>query len=153
MKSGIHPTYYPKAKVKCACGATYELGSTVESYNVEICAKCHPFYTGKQKLVDTAGRVDKFVERQKAFEMRKAEEKARLGKKTKKETAEERVIRKAKEKEAAKMAEKAEKEAKKKEIAKKRAKNIVVKSIENEPAAKKVTGKKAAPKKSAKKAE
>ena len=59
MKEGIHPKY-TKAVVKCACGETFETGSTKESLNVEICSKCHPFYTGKQKLVDTGGRVDKF---------------------------------------------------------------------------------------------
>ena len=60
MKSDIHPKYFPKAKVTCACGAVYEFGATFESRNVEICSACHPFYTGKQKMVDTAGRVDKF---------------------------------------------------------------------------------------------
>ncbi len=62
MKQDIHPDY--KATViKCACGATFETGSTKENINVEICSKCHPFYTGKQKLVDTGGRVDKFNKR------------------------------------------------------------------------------------------
>lgn len=142
MKSGIHPNYHPKAKVKCACGAIYEFGSTLESYTVEICANCHPFYTGKQKLVDTAGRVDKFKARMQAAQMMKAEEKARFGKKTKKETVEERVTRKAKEKEAAKMAEKAEKEAEKKKAAKKKAEKIVVKPAEKKPVAKKAATKK-----------
>ena len=59
MKKGIHPDYKP-ATIKCACGATYPTGSTKQNISVEICAKCHPFYTGKQKLVDTSGRVDKF---------------------------------------------------------------------------------------------
>ena len=60
MKQGIHPTYNKEANVKCACGATYTIGSTDAEINVEICAACHPFYTGKQKLLDAAGRVDKF---------------------------------------------------------------------------------------------
>ncbi len=60
MKKEIHPTYYPEAVVKCVCGNTFKVGSTVNEINVEICSKCHPFYTGKQKLVDTAGMVDKF---------------------------------------------------------------------------------------------
>lgn len=60
MKKGIHPTYYPEAKVKCGCGATYTVGSTQPELYVEICAACHPFYTGTAKLVDTAGRVDRF---------------------------------------------------------------------------------------------
>ena len=59
MKQGIHPDYKPTV-IKCACGATFETGSTKENINVEICSKCHPFYTGKQKLVDTGGRIDKF---------------------------------------------------------------------------------------------
>jgi large subunit ribosomal protein L31 len=59
MKNGIHPEYY-KATVHCACGNTFEVGSTVKEINVEICSKCHPFFTGKQKLVDSAGRVERF---------------------------------------------------------------------------------------------
>ena len=62
MKSGIHPKY-KKCAVACACGATFETRSVLEKINVEICSKCHPFYTGKQKLVDTAGRVEKFQRR------------------------------------------------------------------------------------------
>lgn len=60
MKKGIHPKYYQKAKVKCACGNTFTLGSTKPEINIEICSKCHPFYTGKEKIIDTAGRVEKF---------------------------------------------------------------------------------------------
>lgn len=60
MKKDIHPKYYPEAKVACACGNTFIIGSTREEISVEICSACHPFYTGKQKLVDTAKRVDKF---------------------------------------------------------------------------------------------
>ena len=59
MREGIHPDY-KVATVKCACGATFETRSTRENINVEICSNCHPFYTGKQKLVDTGGRVEKF---------------------------------------------------------------------------------------------
>ena len=59
MKQGIHPDY-KKVTVKCACGETFETGSVKDSLSVEICSKCHPFYTGKQKLVDTGGRVEKF---------------------------------------------------------------------------------------------
>ena len=62
MKEGIHPNY-KKAVVRCACGETFENGSVKDELNVEICSKCHPFYTGKQKLVDTGGRVDKFKKR------------------------------------------------------------------------------------------
>ncbi len=59
MKKDIHPNYGP-ARVTCACGETFESGSTKKELRVEICSKCHPFFTGKQKLVDTSGRVDKF---------------------------------------------------------------------------------------------
>ncbi|AUG56222.1 50S ribosomal protein L31 [Acetivibrio saccincola] len=62
MKAGIHPEY-SKTTIRCACGATYEAGSTKKDVNVEICSSCHPFYTGKQKLVDTGGRVEKFNKR------------------------------------------------------------------------------------------
>ena len=58
-KPGIHPAY-SKATITCACGASYEMASTRGSFNVEICSNCHPFYTGKQKLVDTAGRIERF---------------------------------------------------------------------------------------------
>ena len=63
MKTDIHPTYNTKTKVTCACGNTFTTGSTVDEIFVELCSECHPFYTGKQKLVDTAGRVDKFKEK------------------------------------------------------------------------------------------
>ena len=59
MRKGIHPEYY-KANVKCVCGNQFTVGSTVKEINVEICSKCHPFFTGKQKLVDSAGRVERF---------------------------------------------------------------------------------------------
>ena len=59
MKEGIHPDYQ-QTTIKCACGEVIETGSTKKDIRIEICSKCHPFYTGKQKLVDTSGRVDKF---------------------------------------------------------------------------------------------
>ncbi|MHB1315825.1 MAG: 50S ribosomal protein L31 [Christensenellales bacterium] len=62
MKENIHPRY-TACKVKCACGETFETGSTKPELKVDICSKCHPFYTGKQKLVDTGGRVDRFKKR------------------------------------------------------------------------------------------
>ncbi|MEN9649322.1 MAG: ribosomal protein large subunit ribosomal protein [Candidatus Parcubacteria bacterium] len=64
MKADIHPTYFPGAVFTCACGATYAIGSTKEKVSIEICAKCHPFYTGNEKVIDTAGRVEKFKARQ-----------------------------------------------------------------------------------------
>jgi len=60
MKSTIHPKYYNEAKVSCACGVTFVTGSTSPELKTEICSNCHPFYTGKQKMLDTAGKVDKF---------------------------------------------------------------------------------------------
>ncbi len=63
MKAETHPTYYPEAKVICACGNTFTTGATIKEISVELCSACHPFYTGKQKLVDTSRRVEKFQER------------------------------------------------------------------------------------------
>jgi len=60
MKKNIHPQYFPNAKVKCACGNTFNTGSTKEFIEVEVCSKCHPFYTGTEKIVDTLGRVERF---------------------------------------------------------------------------------------------
>ncbi len=62
-KKDIHPKYYPKARVLCACGNTFTVGSTKELLEVEICSKCHPFYTGKEKIIDTMGRVERFKKR------------------------------------------------------------------------------------------
>ena len=59
MKEGIHPEYKP-AKVLCACGAVIETRSTRGDFHIEICSACHPFFTGRQKLMDTAGRIDRF---------------------------------------------------------------------------------------------
>ena len=64
MKADIHPTYFEKAIFTCACGATYTMGSTKEKVSIEICSNCHPFYTGNEKILDTAGRVEKFKTRQ-----------------------------------------------------------------------------------------
>ncbi|MFY9505966.1 MAG: 50S ribosomal protein L31 [Caldicoprobacterales bacterium] len=62
MKANIHPEY-TQAEVRCACGETFTTGSTKKEIRVEICSKCHPFYTGKQKLVDTGGRVERFLKK------------------------------------------------------------------------------------------
>ena len=62
MKTNIHPQY-KQTQIRCACGEIIEVGSTKENIRIDICSKCHPFYTGKQKLVDTGGRVDKFKKR------------------------------------------------------------------------------------------
>jgi len=63
MKAQIHPTYHTQAKVFCACGNSFTTGSTLSEVHVEVCSKCHPFFTGQMRYVDTAGRVDKFKER------------------------------------------------------------------------------------------
>lgn len=63
MKKDIHPKYYPDAKVKCACGNSWTTGATVPEINIEICSACHPFYTGKGKVVDRKGRVERFKKR------------------------------------------------------------------------------------------
>ncbi len=60
MKKGIHPKFFTKATITCVCGAIFETGSTVETMHTEICSQCHPLYTGKKKLIDTTGRVDRF---------------------------------------------------------------------------------------------
>lgn len=60
MKKEIHPDYYPEAKVVCACGNSFTTGSTKPELKVDMCSQCHPFYTGKQRLVDTSKRVEKF---------------------------------------------------------------------------------------------
>jgi len=64
MKANIHPKYYDDCKVTCACGNTFTTGSTKPEIKVEICAKCHPFFTGEMRFVDTLGRVEKFKEKQ-----------------------------------------------------------------------------------------
>jgi len=64
MKSDIHPKYFSNAIAKCACGAVFTIGSTKEKISVEICSNCHPFYTGNEKVLDTAGRVERFKARQ-----------------------------------------------------------------------------------------
>ena len=63
MKKDIHPQYYKDAQVRCACGATFKVGSTKEYMEVEICSQCHPFYSGKGKIIDTMGRVEQFKKR------------------------------------------------------------------------------------------
>ncbi|HEY4502668.1 MAG TPA: 50S ribosomal protein L31 [Candidatus Paceibacterota bacterium] len=71
MKVDIHPPYNIDAKVTCACGNSFTVGSTKEAISVEVCSKCHPFYTGNEKLMDVAGRVEKFKARQAAAKKKK----------------------------------------------------------------------------------
>lgn len=69
-KAGLHPKYYPEARITCtSCGKTYAVGSTVPETTVEVCANCHPFFTGKEVLLDTEGRVEKFEKRRAAWEI------------------------------------------------------------------------------------
>ncbi len=63
MRKNIHPKYYPEATVICACGNTFKVGSTKEIIRTDVCSKCHPFFTGEQRIVDTAGQVERFMRR------------------------------------------------------------------------------------------
>jgi len=65
MKEKIHPAFYEDAKVTCSCGNVFTIGSTKKTLHVELCSKCHPFFTGERKMMDTAGRVEKFRQRYK----------------------------------------------------------------------------------------
>jgi large subunit ribosomal protein L31 len=78
MKQGIHPKYYPNATVICSCGNTWTTGSTVELIRTDVCSACHPFFTGEQRIVDTAGQVDRYQKRLERYERHAAEEKTRL---------------------------------------------------------------------------
>jgi large subunit ribosomal protein L31 len=77
VKQNIHPKWYAEARVHCACGNAFTTGSTLQEISVEICSACHPLFTGQQKLVDTAGRVDKFNQRAAAAAKKKEEAAAR----------------------------------------------------------------------------
>jgi large subunit ribosomal protein L31 len=83
MKQAVHPNYNDKAQVVCVCGNRFTVGSTADEIKVELCNKCHPFYTGEQRFVDTANRIDKFQKKQKiaadfqAVRVKKQEEKKR----------------------------------------------------------------------------
>lgn len=72
MKSAIHPTYYSEAQVVCACGNRFTVGSTMQMIHVELCSKCHPFYTGEQKFVDSASRIQKFQKKKDVAQQYKA---------------------------------------------------------------------------------
>jgi len=73
MKADIHPKWYPDAKISCACGAVFVVGSTKPSIQTDICSKCHPFFTGEMKFVDTMGRVQKFQKKQEVAKVRLVE--------------------------------------------------------------------------------
>lgn len=75
MKANIHPQWYPEAQVTCACGATFQTGSTLPAIRVEICSQCHPFFTGQQKFVDTLGQVDRFIKKTEVAKVKQIERK------------------------------------------------------------------------------
>jgi large subunit ribosomal protein L31 len=85
MKTGIHPEYYSEAKVVCSCGNTFTVGSTKKTIRTDVCSACHPFFTGEQRLVDTAGQVERFIRRLERSEELRAEE---VEEKVEEETAE-----------------------------------------------------------------
>jgi len=87
VKEKIHPTWFNEAAVHCACGNTFTTGSTAKSISVEVCSACHPLFTGQQKFLDTAGRVDKFNQRMAAAEKKKTEADDRKRKKAEQEAA------------------------------------------------------------------
>src|SRR3989338_6219548 len=83
MKSDIHPPYFTESKVTCACWSSFLVGSTLPKISVEICSACHPLYTGEEKILDTAGRVEKFKARRAKSEQKKTEQKKKTKKKKK----------------------------------------------------------------------
>jgi large subunit ribosomal protein L31 len=78
MKKGIHPEYYPDAKVICSCGNTFTVGSTQKMIRTDVCSACHPFFTGEQRLVDTGGQVERFIRRLEKRQEIRGEEQPRL---------------------------------------------------------------------------
>lgn len=92
MKKEIHPEYFENSRITCACGTVYEVGSTSKEIHVELCSHCHPFYTGEQKIIDTARRVEKYKTRA------AAKESAATGKKVKRaKRATQKKVKEAKE--------------------------------------------------------
>jgi len=87
MKTNIHPKYYQNAQVTCACGNRFTIGSTQEFIRAELCNKCHPFYTGEQKFVDTASRIQKFQEKQQVAKQYKTRVVKKQQEEKRKETA------------------------------------------------------------------
>lgn len=87
MKAQIHPQYFEQATITCACGNKITTGSTQESIRVELCSKCHPFYTGEQRFVDTASRIQKFQEKQEVAKVHQAKIVAKKAEQKKKDDA------------------------------------------------------------------
>lgn len=77
MKEKIHPKYYPNAQVVCSCGNTWTTGSTQESLRTDVCSQCHPFFTGEQRIIDTAGQVDRFMKRLDRYSSHQSDESKR----------------------------------------------------------------------------
>ena len=98
MKRDIHPKYYADAKIICACGNVIETGSTVREMKVEICAACHPLYTGKAKIMDTTGRVDRFKKMAKAAAEKKSTAKKKKERVRKPKSETKKVVSKKKKK-------------------------------------------------------
>ena len=93
MKVDLHPKYFSEATIRCSCGNIIVAGSTRENLKTELCSKCHPFYTGQQKLVDTAGRVDKFqAKRKKAIDLKEESRRLSAERKKKPEAYVEKVV-------------------------------------------------------------
>ena len=82
MKENIHPTYYPDAQVICACGNSWTTGSTQKVIRTDVCSKCHPFFTGEQRIVDTEGQVDRFYKKLQARQQYLSEREAREAERT-----------------------------------------------------------------------
>ncbi len=78
MKANIHPEWYPEARITCACGNTFTIGSTKPEFRVEICSNCHPFFTGQMKFVDTMGKVEKFQAKMAASNERRSQIKKKV---------------------------------------------------------------------------
>ena len=111
MKKGIHPEYYPDAKVTCSCGNTFTVGSTKKVIRTDVCSVCHPFFTGEQRLVDTGGQVERFIRRLEKRQEIRGEEQPRLEAEGEEAEAEEVEPKAAKNKAASKAS--SEKSAKK----------------------------------------
>jgi large subunit ribosomal protein L31 len=82
MKEGIHPDFYPEAKVVCACGNTWTVGSTKEEIRTDVCSECHPFFTGEQRIVDSGGQVERFLKKLERREKKMAEMERRRARQT-----------------------------------------------------------------------
>ncbi len=129
MKKDIHPQYYSDAKFTCSCGATLTTGATQEEITVEVCSQCHPFYTGKRKVVDATGRVDRFKKLSQKADKKKGLRKNIKSKEQKRKEKEDRTLEKTipTKKEETKEVKKAQPKTTKKAVAKKTTEKEVTK--------------------------